>query len=478
MRKKTVAAFMIAAMIFFTATCALAADKVIEAWDGESVSEAWGSDYDSNDSFIINDASEFIKFRNMVLDGKSFSQKNVFLESDIDLNNFNLKYGIGRQINPGSGPWKDGESEIYFKGNFIGKGHIVKNLKMDQTQDDAVWADNSYENYSVALFTLRSGSVKNLGIENVNIVLPAVAPAWQSYYGGLAGINNAAIISGCYIKNIAFSGGWNATSRNAYIAGLVSYHMFTGVSDCYTDGVDFSAISSNAAFIRSTYKAGIALAERDNTKISHCYSTNIKNIADETGQFDSVVWITNGNVSVTNTYTDTPLRISGGKVQGDNHASGTIEEACADVAGNFGSGFIDLTSRGCLPVLVWEYVPPLYGYDSIDIYSDYGTAEEKKIEKITAEDGNLTAVIYGLANNTGFDLDGVQINFSFISGRQIAAQKSLSVNIPKLTKMEEAIIIPLSYSPIQLKEGDFAQVIGYKNIDSVIPIFNVKRIEK
>ena len=77
----------LAMMSFSLNVMAKDTENEISIWNGSDVDSQWGNDYDTESSFTIEDADDFIKFRNMVMDEKTFSGKTVVLNTDIDLNN-------------------------------------------------------------------------------------------------------------------------------------------------------------------------------------------------------------------------------------------------------------------------------------------------------------------------------------------------------------------------------------------------------
>ena len=184
---------MLAATLSFTASAEASETSI---WNGSDVDAEWGSDYDSASTFYIEDADDFIKFRNMTMDEYNFSGKTIILNTDIGLDNHNLRYGIGgftttTNTSGNSGNWYHSLSMFY--GVFDGNGHVIKNLTMNQNEEDSVLDSSTYgENKMIGLFYKRSGSIQNVGLENADI-------HGSSNIGSLVGYSyNNSTITNCY----------------------------------------------------------------------------------------------------------------------------------------------------------------------------------------------------------------------------------------------------------------------------------------
>lgn len=435
---------------------ALEDKESIDIWDGKTVNEEWGNHYDSSTLFDIESAADFIKLRNMVLEGKDFSGKTIRLNTDIDFNGHNLKYGVGSYTETDSAEWY--KCSTLFCGNFDGNFHIIKNVKMDQNEDDAVLGPGSPygENRVIGLFFKRGGSVSNLGIENIRIVFQNNAAVNLLFGGALCSSSYQSPVKSCYVKNAVFSGG-NAVTGSPRIGVLSGYHREATMGDCYAYGVDISGLNMNAAQI-----GALAYAETESTVVENCYTANVERGSAIVARFSDGL-LNYEAVSATNIYSESGV-------------PGSLEEALADVAGKLGDGFTDLKSRGLMPVLAWEHIPDPFTYETIQFYSGYGTAEVEVVETVKRDMGEITAVIKGLKNNTGFTLGNAQLSFSCINDRRLSAHNAVSVELPALSSIDE-IVIPLNLVGVEIGNEALIQLIGYKDMDLVVPIFNVKRIE-
>ena len=136
---------------------------------------------------------------------------NFVLDNDIDMSSVSNFVGIAN-----------------FKGNFYGNGHVIKNLKISKSDKSG----------SVGLFTTISGTVQDLGLENVNITTShsyGLTP-YDMCAGALAGdLFAGGKVTNCYVSGGTVSG--NAT----YIGGLIGKisandeYSTQLVSDCWAN---------------------------------------------------------------------------------------------------------------------------------------------------------------------------------------------------------------------------------------------------
>jgi len=124
-----------------------------------------------------------------------------------------------------------------FQGFFDGNGKIVRNLKINSTQNH------------VGLFGYTSGaSIKNLGVEDCDIVTT------NQYAGAIVGslFGNPGM-SGCYVKGGSIS--------SQFAGGLAGQASGSSITDCYTE------IS-----VRGTMRAGGLLGQSATSTITRCYA--------------------------------------------------------------------------------------------------------------------------------------------------------------------------------------------------------------
>lgn len=180
------------------------------------------------------------------------------LENDLDLN---------------VAPWNTGEgwdpigpnTTIYFGGFFDGNGHIIRNLYINFKKTDF------YNQYFGGLFgAISDGSVKDLGIENMNITVD-VTDYMYIHLGGLVGrIIGVVTVSGCYT-----TGKINVTGTGAYfsmIGGLAGFALGRGndpivFSKCYST-CDVSAIGKTT----TPFSVGGLMGNLDAGTVEDCYA--------------------------------------------------------------------------------------------------------------------------------------------------------------------------------------------------------------
>ena len=411
------------------------AEENISVWDGASATEGWAADYNPDynvsQTFEINSAADFIAFRNKVLEegtNNPFYSKTVNLNCDIDLHNYNLRYGLGAWTDF-SGQWYS--TGCFFRGIFNGNGHVIKNITMDQTQPDK-YLGTSDVNGAVGLFTTDSASINNLGVENVNIVLPS-SSSTGGYFGGFASISYRTDVTGCYVKNASFSGGW-ADGVVARIGGFSAYHRQKDLKNSYVNGIDFTGL--NSSLMGYTFIGGLVCTGDGNTNIVSCYSANvIKNLSGQ-GNFDRAVFILNPNnngegkaflISLSEVYTDDPLHKGQGS-EGSGY-TGLLEDAVENLLETLGNGYRDLSEMG-------------------------------------------------MKNNTGTDMENAVFCLACIDDMKLCGLNSRLVTIGRAETLADDIVLTIDLTDTQLGDNGYVQVIAYKGIDELIPILSVDRLER
>ncbi len=211
-------------------------------------------------------------------------QMNTIGANSSDLGKyFKLMTDIDMSIYTGTQYNIIGNSGTSFTGSFDGNGHIIRDLTYTTT--NAV-------NY-VGLFGFtNNATIKNLGVENVNL------STGGSYAGGLVGYQNYGTIANCYSTGSVASscaGGlvgkqWGGTITNcystgsitfsssldssySYAGGLVGYQesgIITGtITNCCSTGSVTSSSSSTSSY---SYVGGLA-GKQSSSTITNCYST-------------------------------------------------------------------------------------------------------------------------------------------------------------------------------------------------------------
>jgi len=188
--------------------------------------------------YTISTATQLAALAQKVNAGdEAYSSKFYKLIADIDLSGYGE---ANTTFNEGKGWIPIGTYDKRFEGHFDGNGKKVIGL----------YINNASLNY-VGLFGIVSGTVKNLGVEDVNVT-------GNSRVGGLAGsvfILNGKVAN-CYTTGTVKGYNW---------VGGVAGEIFSGciVSDCYSS----CTVSGNQSV------GGIAGAVFDTGRLLNCYAT-------------------------------------------------------------------------------------------------------------------------------------------------------------------------------------------------------------
>jgi len=149
-------------------------------------------------------------------------------------NNLNGKFHLTKDIDLTGAEWVPIGANVNnrFTGVFDGQGHVISNLKITGA---------GYEN--TGLFGYSSGTIKNVGMEGVSIVL---TPSSNAYAGAVCG-------TGGYIYNCYNTGKVSVTGSNSgyleiYTGGIGG--SVSSISYCFNTG-DISASTSGAEGIKA-----------------------------------------------------------------------------------------------------------------------------------------------------------------------------------------------------------------------------------
>ncbi|MFA6187429.1 MAG: GLUG motif-containing protein [Phycisphaerae bacterium] len=216
-----------------------------------------------------------------------------------------------------------------FGGVFDGNGHSIISLTID--------ANGLNNSYLGLLGNISSnGFVKNLGIEDVNII----DGEYSSYTGGLCGINAGSIIN-CYstgsVSGYMGIGGlcgfnYNGIITNCYSTGTVNGHWGIGglcgenyegsIVNCYSTG----NVSGN---MRGNEDVGGLCGFNYDSCIANCYSTGSVSGGYATGGLCGM----NGGSSITNCY-------STGNVRGGDRTGGLCGENRDSITNCYSTGIV------------------------------------------------------------------------------------------------------------------------------------------
>ena len=228
--KKRIGSLLLILALCFTLlpTAAFAADST-DAWDG-TADISWYTDHETDTEYRFTTAGQLAGMAKLINDDMAnFKDKTIYLENDLDLGGHEwISIGDGANTDVGS-----------FQGVFDGQSHVIYNLYSHEGLKSEN-KDNNNNLYRNGLFgSIYNATVKNLGIENADIVIP---------------MNDTST----YGKGI-----------------LVDWMTDSTINNCYTTG------SITGGSYIEKYIGGIAGFLNGNNSISQCYST-----AAITGNYD------------------------------------------------------------------------------------------------------------------------------------------------------------------------------------------------
>ena len=227
MKKKLLSLLLALCLVMALVPITAFAADTMDTWDG-TADTSW---YDENKTeFHLQTAEQLAGMAKLVNDNTAnFKDKTVYLDNDLDLGGHEwISIGDGANTDVGS-----------FQGVFDGQSHVVYNLYSHEGLKSEN-KDNNNNLYRNGLFgSIYNATVKNLGIENADIVIPMKD---GSTYG----------------KGI-----------------LVDWMTHSTIKNCYTTG------SITGGSYIEKFIGGIAGFLNGNNSISQCYST-----AAITGNYD------------------------------------------------------------------------------------------------------------------------------------------------------------------------------------------------
>ncbi len=210
-----------------------------------------------DDPYVISSLDNLVEVAMMIdTDGKYFE-----LAADIDIGNKVWATTIGSVDHP-------------FKGIFDGKGHIIKNYKINLNAREV----------PTGLFGTVGGDaeIKNLGVQNVTI---SSIVEWNMRGGAIAGalIDNATIAN-CYSRNVELTYKKTNGVELQYFGAIVGYTDGAGVTvtNCYSTSVSISDGNADS-------DAGVVGAGLNFASIENCYSSYTVVRVDAAAHKDKVV---------------------------------------------------------------------------------------------------------------------------------------------------------------------------------------------
>lgn len=256
--------------------------------------------YSAAQEFTVSSAQGLAKLAEYVNSdrGFDFSNKLVTLTSDITLSDNWTPIGNGARKGTGNA----------FKGTFDGGSHTISGLCISSSSGD--------EN-AIGLFgLLDGGTVKNLTLENVSVVIDSNS---QYAVGGAVG----AVVNGGTVENIIVSG---TVTGGKGVGGVVGMMVMSGTITNCKNSATITAKAYNAGGIVGT---SYCTAEDKALTISDC--ENSGSISTKTGA-GGIVGLSSSNVTnCKNTGAVTGSGTSVGGIVGEQKAYGTIN-GCENTA--------------------------------------------------------------------------------------------------------------------------------------------------
>lgn len=303
-------------MAFGSITALAAEGQTTDIWDG-TADTSWYTGHETESEYHITTAEQLAGLAQLINTGTiTFEGKTVYLDNDLDLDK-------REWISIGKG--KGGRQAAYsFCGIFDGQGHVISNLySRDSLMPKTNVGDDEENCYRQGLFgNVYDGEVKNLGIENADIIVDLndastygkgilvdwlcnskITNCWTSgsisggaylehYVGGLAGCTlRNSTLTGCY-STVTITGNYKGTCYKeedvmTYFdcLGGIAGGMLDGsltVEDCWFSG------KINVNSVQAT--VGGMVGYSDNASVTNCMVTSADLAADEGGNTCWVVY--------------------------------------------------------------------------------------------------------------------------------------------------------------------------------------------
>jgi hypothetical protein len=179
----------------------------------------------AEDPFQINNAGDFNEF----MTNNQLNCGYFVLTCDIDLSGLNFTTAV---------------IDRHFGGHLDGGNHRIANVIIDTIDAN---------NYYLGMFGVFSGSISNLGFENIRIT----GGSSSDYLGGLCGYNLFGNISNCYVNGSAYG----SIFGDSYLGGLCGYNYYGIINNCYSTGL----------ITGSAYLGGLC-GYNSNGSISRCFA--------------------------------------------------------------------------------------------------------------------------------------------------------------------------------------------------------------
>lgn len=226
----------------------------IDIWDGSVATTFSSGNGSENDPYIISTAEELSFLAKSVNEGEDYCGKYFSLNIDLDLNNLEWT-PIGNGIHA-------------FMGNFDGKGHTIKNLKISEsihytyeypTGRKAPYCDSG-------LFaTVQDASIQNMIIDGATIKIADTKSGDTHRVGVLCGTvrtyQGTSIISNIDIKNAAITADFSTNQRpqSLSIGGAIGHIYAYNNTTTTISLIETDSVLSLAASLSSRNYLGAVL---------------------------------------------------------------------------------------------------------------------------------------------------------------------------------------------------------------------------
>lgn len=320
MKKKFLSLLLVLCFVMaFGSITALAAEgQTTDIWDG-TADTSWYTGHETESEYHITTAEQLAGLAQLINTGTiTFEGKTVYLDNDLDLDK-------REWISIGKG--KGGNQAAYsFCGIFDGQGHVISNLySRDSLMPKTNVGDDKENCYRQGLFgNVYDGEVKNLGIENADIIVDLndastygkgilvdwlcnskITNCWTSgsisggaylehYVGGIAGCTlRNSTLAGCY-STATITGNYKGTYYEEENENVMTYFDCLGgiaggmldgsltVEDCWFSG------KINVNSVQAT--VGGIVGYSDNASVTNCMVTSADLAADKGGNTCWVVY--------------------------------------------------------------------------------------------------------------------------------------------------------------------------------------------
>jgi len=218
-------------------------------------------DYDNQKECHIKSVEDLVAFSTLVNSGKTFKEKTVYLDKDLNM----ILNGNFEPI---------GTSTNQFEGKFDGNAHTISNLRISKQNDNYV----GLFGYVGGINSTNYATIVGLNVENTNV-------SGNSYVGGIAGYAN----SYTTINEVTVSG--NIKGNGDYVGGIIgssqSYTNLTGaIVNANVEGNNY--VGGLAGGGKSTYSGIVESGEIKGT--NNVYGS---------GRYISNSYINSNNVTLT-----------------------------------------------------------------------------------------------------------------------------------------------------------------------------------